>query len=52
MVAQPYTLLGAAAEVGSGVLEGHWGFVWAAHALGLATLLGYGLYLVVKKPKG
>lgn len=39
-------------DVGSGVLAGHWSFVWAAHAVGLGTLLGYGVFLALKKPKG
>ena len=38
-------------EVGSGVLEGHWSFVWACHALAIGVLAGYGVFLAVKKPK-
>lgn len=39
-------------DVGAGVLAGHWGFVWAAHAVGLGTLFGYGVYLALQKPRG
>ena len=33
---------------GMGVIEGGWGFVWAAYGISAAVLLGYGASVVLR----
>ena len=39
------------AQVGSGRIQGGWGYVWACYGLTLATLLLYTLSLWVRRPR-
>jgi hypothetical protein len=39
-----------AARVGSGTIVGGWGYVWAAWGITWAMMIGYGVYLWVRRP--
>lgn len=38
------------AQVGSGRIQGGWGYVWACYAVTIATLVLYALSLWVRRP--
>ncbi len=48
----PIILAAEPANVGSGQLQGGWEYIWAAWILSWAGLVGYGLSLWVRRPKG
>jgi hypothetical protein len=39
-------------RVGSGRIAGGWGYVWASYGLTWAMMIGYGLYLWVRREGG
>ncbi len=41
----------AAGQVGSGRIQGGWGYVWACYGLTVATLMLYALSLWVRRPR-
>lgn len=38
-------------RVGSGRLVGGWGFIWASYAITAFTLVTYGLFLWMRRPR-
>ena len=39
-----------AARVGSGTISGGWGYVWASWGITWGMMIGYGLYLWMRRP--
>lgn len=42
----------AGARVGSGKIVGGWGYVWASYGITWAMMIGYGVYLWVRRHGG